>query len=199
MRITAPVSNNKHHPKCYPLPDRFWSHKITCFGSGVLRLHPIALTMAIDFRTGAAKLLHTTGRGQTRLKQHPSAMESAGSVREAKHCPCCRTRQHSPLFSPLHHKVSAKWPSKKILPHARSGNNSDLSYTSKTYLHLRKHRILRWKCTCGVLSYSVSLHLWPISDTYRACNKTNKQKIEVELKKNVHVWTPAGKWQKTEI
>lgn len=176
MRITAPASNNKHHPKCYSLTDRFWSYKITCFGSGVLRLHPIPLTMATDFRTtGAAKLLRAAGRGQTWLKHHPSIVKAAGSVRQAKHCPCCRIRRHSPLFSPLHHKVSANCPSKKILPHARSGNNSDLGYTCKRYLHLRKCRILRRKCTCWVLSHSVSLHLWPTSDTYRARNKKNKK------------------------
>lgn len=49
VRITAPVNNNKHHPKCYPLTARLWSYKITCSGSGVLRLHPIHLTTATDF------------------------------------------------------------------------------------------------------------------------------------------------------
>lgn len=49
VRITAPVNNNKHHPKCYPLTDRLRSYEITCSGSGELRLHPIHLSKATDF------------------------------------------------------------------------------------------------------------------------------------------------------
>lgn len=49
VRITAPVNNNKHHPKCYPLTVRLGSCQITCSSSRVLRLHPMPLTMATNF------------------------------------------------------------------------------------------------------------------------------------------------------
>ena len=183
-RITAPVTNVKHHPKCYPLTDRLWRHKITCCVSRILRFHSVPLTMATDFSAKQQEQINRCtppaedrqrwgSTHQLWRRQGPSARWSIAFA--AQH-------GNVSLSSVLFTIVSATWSYRKILPHTRSGNNSDPSYRSKTYLHLRKHKILRWKCTCWVSPHSVALQLCPISDTYRAGNSKKKRYQGASLK-----------------
>lgn len=177
MRITAPVNNNKHHPKCYALTDRLWSYRILCSGSRILGLHPIPLSMATDCSSKQQKQLNCC---------MPQAEDRHywGSIHQLWKLQGLSGRQSIALTAEQGHIfLSSALSTTKFLPTSltrKSFHTPDLEIIliwaiHATHLYLRKRKILRWKWTCCVLSHSVSLHLYPVSDTYRAGNKTDKK------------------------